>query len=131
MIEKGRGTLENFRTYGVKKGPERIAKEIVNIRWNDPKPQRLERCKILQICQKIGKPMATIERWLKSISVEDEIIADHLKIPKEERIADKILARLSTIEDKELQHRTYTKIEKYNIEAKNNQIHLNGQVFTE
>jgi len=66
--------------------------------------------KLLDICNKINVKPRVIREWLEAISISPEIQETEIKKPKEEKIAGTTLARLSTIEDEELQKKVYAKI---------------------
>lgn len=110
IIEKGRGILEIFRSHGIRKSPKRIANQIQRIIKKERKSIISENQDILEICQKIKKPLPTLRRWLDTISVDEEIIQQQLSKPTEDRISEVTLARLSSIENRDLQKKTYAKI---------------------
>jgi len=114
MIEKGRGMMEIFKVHGVSdKTPKELATIINNIRIRRTAPKiGAIKDKVEEICLKIHIPLRNIINWLESISVDEEVIKKHLETPEEERIADSTLARISSIEEPELQKKTYEKIKK-------------------
>ena len=112
MIEKGRGVLEIFRSSGIVLAPKSLANIINSIERKKSKDLSLVPTeeKIEEICAKIHVKSNTIRLWLESISVSPEIINEELSKPDEERIPERILSRLSTISDIDLQIQAYSKI---------------------
>ncbi len=110
MSEKGRGTIEIFRFYNIKKSPKAIALEIDRLIQKERRTGMVTETKTITVCNKINKPLPTIKNWLHAASVEQNIIKTEFKKPKEERISEFILTGLSRIDDKDLQQRTYEKI---------------------
>ncbi len=112
MIEKGRGILEIFRAYGFKMGPKNLANMINSIARKKERNLSLIPVeeKIDEICKKIHVKPNTIRLWLEASSVNPDIIKEELSKPDEERIPERILSRLSTIQDEDLQKKTYAKI---------------------
>ncbi|MHA1224439.1 MAG: ParB/RepB/Spo0J family partition protein [Candidatus Heimdallarchaeaceae archaeon] len=112
MIEKGRGVLEIFRAEGIDKTPKSLANIINSIQRKKSKNLSLipTEEKIDEICKKIHVKPNTIRLWLEAASVEPGIIKEELSKPVEERIPERVLSRLSTITDAELQRSAYRKI---------------------
>ena len=112
MIEKGRGVLEVFKAEGIIQSPKSLANIINSIERKKsrnlsliPTEERID-----EICQKIHIKSNTIRLWLEAASVSDDIIKEELSKPEDERISERILSRLSTIPDLDLQRKTYSKI---------------------
>lgn len=112
MIEKGRGMMEIFKIHGLEMESKVLAGKIGSIRNKENKEVPLDatEMKIKEISSKVHMTLRVIRDWLDTISVEPEVIKEHLITPEKERISDSIIARLSTIKDKELQKKTYVKI---------------------
>lgn len=112
VSEKGKKAYQIFELYGISMPSKELAGKL---RWIDDNRRKTGLSpgeqQIFGVCQKINKSLDTIRIWLESISISPEIHKAEIKKPKEERIAGKIRARLSTIEDEELQKEVYTKIE--------------------
>lgn len=115
-VEKGRGVHELFILYGIDMEPKELANKIHMI---DDKLKRPERYsagfepgekKIKKVCDLIGKSLDTIRHWLEEVSAEPQIVKVELSKPKEKRVPEQILGRLSTIEDTDLQKKVYQKI---------------------
>lgn len=116
-IEKGRATYQLFLLYGIEMPPKKLSNTIKSIydyfsgkghsRSRDLNSVEKQ---ILEVCNKISKPLLTIRSWLEEISVSTEIQKEELKKPEEERLQDNVIARLSTIEDEELQKKVYKKL---------------------
>ena len=113
IIEKGRGMMEIFRAHGIDKKPKEIANKLNSMRTRVYISQKTgEEKEIFDVISKIHTKPRNIEYWLDAISADPAIIEDHLKTPEEERIAESTLARVSTIEEPELQKKTYEKIKR-------------------
>ena len=113
IIEKGRGMMEIFKTHGIDLKPKELANKLNSIRTRvHSSPKSGEEKKIVEIISKIFTKPRNIEEWLNSISANPEIIEDHLITPKDERIAEEIIARVATIDEPELQKKTYEKIKR-------------------
>ncbi|MHA1401947.1 MAG: ParB/RepB/Spo0J family partition protein [Candidatus Heimdallarchaeaceae archaeon] len=112
MIEKGRGVLEIFRASGFHMGPKSLANLINSIERKKAKnlPLIPMEEQVDAICTKIHVKPNTLRLWLEAASVNPEIIKKELQKPDEERIPERILSRLSTIQDDELQKKAYAKI---------------------
>ena len=112
MIEKGRGVLEIFRAYGFHLSPKNLANLINSIERKKSKNIALipTEEQIDNIIKKIHVKPNTIRLWLEAASINPEIIEEELKKPDDERIPERILSRLSTIQDDELQKKAYSKI---------------------
>lgn len=113
-IEKGRATYQLFLLHGIEMPPKELAKKLRMIddyyrghrmAGLNPAEKRID-----TVCKKIAKPYDTIRHWLEEISISQEIQKAELQKPEEERLPDNVLARLSTIEDKELQKKVYQKL---------------------
>ncbi|MBA7500842.1 Nucleoid occlusion protein [subsurface metagenome] len=120
MLEKGRGLIEIFKIYGIDEKPRQLSKTLHVIRTRQEREMPIEGTnkKINEIASKLHKPTRTMETWLDAIAVEPEIIKEHQKTPKKDRIPDSALARISTIENKNLQKQTYSKIKKQDMSDK-------------
>ncbi|MBY9000817.1 MAG: ParB/RepB/Spo0J family partition protein [Candidatus Heimdallarchaeota archaeon] len=112
MIEKGRGVLEVFRAEGIVQSPKSLANIINSIERKKSKNLSLipTEDRIDEICQKIHIKSNTIRLWLEAASVSEDIISEEFSKPEYERIPERILSRLSTIADPDLQKKTYAKI---------------------
>ncbi|MEE9410532.1 MAG: ParB/RepB/Spo0J family partition protein [Candidatus Heimdallarchaeota archaeon] len=112
MIEKGRGVIEIFRAEGIVQGPKVLANIINSIQRKKSKDLSLipTEEKIDEICSKIHIKSNTIRLWLEAASVEPDIIMEELGKSIEDRIPERVLSRLSTISDPDLQRSTYAKI---------------------
>ena len=112
MIEKGRGVLEIFRAEGIIQGPKSLANIINSIERKKSRDLSLipTEEKIDEICTKIHIKPNTLRLWLEAASVEPDIIKEELGKPVEDRIPERVLSRLSTISDPNLQMSTYAKI---------------------
>ena len=112
MIEKGRGVMEVFRAEGIIQGPKSLANIINSIQRKKSRDLSLipTEEKIDEICSKIHVKPNTLRLWLEAASVEPEIIQKELKKTPEDRIPERVLSRLSTIADADLQRSTYEKI---------------------
>ncbi|MHA1401803.1 MAG: ParB/RepB/Spo0J family partition protein [Candidatus Heimdallarchaeaceae archaeon] len=119
MIEKGRGMMEIFKIRGIDMKPKNLALKIRGISSKLDRNLELgsEEEKILKTYSKTHIEPNTIRIWLESISADEKVIKDHLKTLEEERIPEKAIARLSTIEDKDLQKKTYAKIKEQQMSA--------------
>ena len=115
VFEKGKKAYQIFELYGISISSKELSNKIQGIRdYNSGKrisPLNGEEKQIEEIYKKINKPLRTIKEWIDAISISPEIHKVEVKKPKEERIAGSIRARLSTIEDEELQKKVYTKID--------------------
>ena len=116
MIEKGRGMMEIFKIHEIDIKPREISLIIKKRRYNRPMIGQEE--KIVNVLSKIHTNPRNVELWLESISADEEVIEDHLKTPEKERIPDSTIARVATIEDKDLQKKTYAKIKKQDMGQK-------------
>ena len=112
MIEKGRGVLEVFRAEGLMQSPKTLANAINSIQRKKDKNLSLVPTeeKIDEICKKIHIKANTIRLWLEAASVEPDIIREELDKPLDDRIPERVLSRLSTISDPDLQKSAYEKI---------------------
>ena len=112
MIEKGRGVMEIFRSEGIVQTPKNLANIINSIQRKKSRNLSLipTEEKIDEICHKTFVKANTLRLWLEAASVAPEIIKEELSKPVEDRIPERVLSRLSTILDLELQKSTYTKI---------------------
>ncbi|MHA1954544.1 MAG: ParB/RepB/Spo0J family partition protein [Candidatus Heimdallarchaeaceae archaeon] len=112
MIEKGRGVLEIFRAEGIIQSPKSLANIINSIQRKKSRNLSLipTEEKIDEISTKIHIKPNTVRLWLEAASVEPEIIQKELKKTPEDRIPERVLSRLSTIADPDLQRSTYAKI---------------------
>jgi len=109
-IEKGRALLEIFRAGGIEKEPAELVKDIIhieNVESGKTKKLRPGGVKIQQICEDIGVPLRDIRRWLQAICTDEAIQEEELAEEPERRLPDKVVARIGTIEDKELQKEVY------------------------
>jgi hypothetical protein len=112
--EKGTKAYEIFQLNGIDMGSKELANRIHHIedfeggRVSGLKPEEEH---IKKICKKINKRAGQIRIWLESISISQEIRKAEIKKPNDEKLAGRTLARLSTIEDEELQKKVHAKIE--------------------
>ena len=109
MIEKGRGVMEIFRSEGIVQTPKNLANIINSIQRKKSRNLSLipTEEKIDEICHKTFVKANTLRLWLEAASVAPEIIKEELSKPVEDRIPERVLSRLSTILDLELQKSTY------------------------
>jgi ParB family chromosome partitioning protein len=121
-IEKGRGIMEIFGVHNLDMSTNTILRTLhksENIRRGKSTAKlAVDEKKVLDIMSKIHVPLRLIRTWLESISADEEVIIDHLKTPEKERVADDVIARVSTIKDKELQKKTYAKIKIQDLSSK-------------
>ncbi len=112
MIEKGRGVMEIFRSEGIVQTPKSLANIINSIQRKKSRDLSLipTEEKIDEICQRTFVKANTLRLWLEAASVSPDIIREELAKPVDERIPERVLSRLSTIPDLELQRSTYVKI---------------------
>ncbi|MHA1200055.1 MAG: ParB/RepB/Spo0J family partition protein [Candidatus Heimdallarchaeaceae archaeon] len=112
MIEKGRGVMEIFRSEGIVQTPKSLANIINSIQRKKSRNLSLipTEEKIDEISQRTFIKPNTLRLWLEAASVAPDIIREELAKPVDERIPERVLSRLSTIPDLELQKSTYTKI---------------------
>ncbi len=110
IIEKGRGMMEIFKAHGIDKTSKELSNIIHKIRLKRPLVGQEKT--IAEIVSKVHVNPRNLEQWLDSISVEPEIINDHLKTPEDKRIAEATIARVATIKEPELQKKTYEKIKR-------------------
>jgi len=115
MIEKGRGMMEILKISGIAVKPKEIAETVD--RLSKRSAQSAKEKEIYNVISKIHAKPRIIREWLETISVEPELIEEHLRTLEEERIPEKAIARLSTIEDKDLQKKTYAKIKEQQMSA--------------
>ncbi len=112
MIEKGRGMMEVFKSRGITKSINEIISAIHKydkVKYSGGvAPSDVQ--KIINICSEVNKSYRTIRSWLESISANEEVIKEHIETPKDERVSDQVVARVSTIKEPELQKKTYQKI---------------------
>jgi len=113
--EKGKKAYQIFQLYGVNTSSKQLAgvlKQIHNY-YTGHRTEGLNPSekKIDEICKKINKKPDSVRVWVSAISVSPEIQKVEITKPKEEQIAAKTLDRLSTIEDEQLQKKTYAKIQ--------------------
>ncbi len=114
-FEKGKHIHDLFKLYGIEMSAKELAGILNSIRhyYQEHRTRPLNRTEkeIERICKEvIGKPLRTIITWLEAYSASPEIKREEIKKPKEERLPDDIIARLSTIDDEELQKRVYEKL---------------------
>lgn len=123
-IEKGRGLMEIFKVHGLDKTPRELISTMLkleNIKYGRIKHQyglNPYEHEVLKTINQIHLKPDTIRRWLESISADKEVIADHLKTPEKERVAEGVIARVASIEDKELQKKTYAKIKTQDLSSR-------------
>jgi ParB/RepB/Spo0J family partition protein len=115
-IEKGHKTYSIFQLYGIDLPSRQLAKLVSKIRWRKEKNLLLaasrEEETIVDVCKLVGKSYNTIASWLNTISISPEIQQAEIKKAETGDSSDgDILSRIATIEDEELQTRTYAKIE--------------------
>lgn len=114
MVEKGRAVYDIFLSKGFTIKSKNLANEINNARKKKSRkiPPNGTQKQILKICREIEINPRTICTWLNVISADPYIIEIEMKKSVEERIAETILARLSVVENKELQRKIYAKVVK-------------------
>lgn len=114
-FEKGKHIHDLFGLYGIDLPAKELARTIDSIDkyYRHHRTRRLnsDEKQIEKICKEvIGKPLRTIRTWLEAYSVSPEIKREEINKPREERLPDEVLARLSTIDDEELQKKVYEKL---------------------
>lgn len=114
MIEKGNAAKIIFEEHEIDTPAKELASKLSTIGAKISKKKKLATPDvfILNVCKKIGRGTSAISGWLKLISVDPEIQMLELAKPKDERMDSKILAKLTTIDDSELQKKVYAKIVK-------------------
>lgn len=111
ITEKGKKAYQIFQLYGIDKDSKELAENIANIDFRKGLAKDAREKEILNICKKINKPIRTIRLWLEAISISPEIQKAEIQKTKDEKISGTTLARLSTIEDEDLQKNVYAKID--------------------
>ncbi len=120
MIEKGRGMMEIFKVHGVEMKPREISGKIkyINDLIREKGTINVPLSDINKILQKIHVNPRTVMLWLDAISADEEVIKDHLKTPEKERVPESAIARVASIEDKDLQKKTYAKIKTQDLSSR-------------
>ncbi len=116
MIEKGRAMMQLFRKHGILMKSRDLKSHLRDIERGGELSTQSKR--VFNVVKKIHNHPRVISRWLEVISADEEVIIDHLATPEEERVDDTTIARVATIDDKELQKKTYAKIKTQNLSQK-------------
>jgi len=116
-IEKGRAVYQIYMAHGIEIPPKELAKTIKSItdylrtdskrRTRDLNPGEQQ---IYEVAKKVPLSLDYQRILLEGLAVSSEIQKIEIEKSKDETIAARTLARLSTIEDKELQKKVYEKI---------------------
>jgi len=107
-MEKGKKVYQIFQLHGIDMGSKELANKVRML--SEKSALSADEKLLLDICNKINVKPRVIRDWLESISISPEIQKIEVEKSKEERIAGRTLARLSTIEDEDLQKKVYAKI---------------------
>lgn len=115
-IEKAKGFMQIIKTHNF----DLQTKEVISSLWRIHGDKFKEVAMIdidhelKEILLHVGKGATTVISWLKTITLDEEIISKETSKSHDKKMSGDTLSRISTIQDKDLQKRVYNKFENEN-----------------
>lgn len=106
-LEKARGVMQILKSRGISLPVPRLISILHKLK-RSPIHTSEEEKDVLESIKLIGKHPATVLSWIQTLNVSPDILAE--EEDKVDQLPGSLLARLSTIEDEDLQKEVYTKI---------------------
>lgn len=111
-IEKARGFMQILKTREIKLNPNEVISSLNRINESKYKTRNLQELDqdIIEISNIIGNSVGTIVEWIRTLNLDDEILLNEATDGINPKLSGKVLSRISTIEDRDLQIKVYEKI---------------------